>query len=68
MTGKASTERRVRMVKASFDYKANEAIGLDGALAELHSSAYGSLLLGTVAIGLIAFACFSLVEGRVRRI
>ena len=56
------------LVKAAYDYKANEAIGLDGALAKLYDGAYGSLLLGAVAVGLIAFACFSLVEARFRRI
>jgi hypothetical protein len=56
------------LVKAAFDYKANEAIGLDGALAKLYNGAYGSWLLGAVAVGLIAFACFSLVEARFRRI
>ena len=56
------------LVKAAYDYKANEAIGLDGALAKLYNGAYGSLLLGAVAVGLIAFACFSLVEARFRRI
>jgi hypothetical protein len=58
----------VFLVKASYDYKANEAIGLDGALAKLYNGAYGSWLLGAVAAGLIVFACFSLVEARYRRI
>jgi hypothetical protein len=58
----------VFLIKASYDYKANEAIGLDGALAKLYNGAYGSLLLGAVATGLIVFACFSLVEARYRRI
>jgi uncharacterized protein DUF1206 len=56
------------LVKASIDYKANEAIGLDGALAKLYDGAYGSWLLGAVAAGLIAFAVFSLMEARYRRI
>jgi len=58
----------VFLVKASYDYKANEAIGLDGALAKLYNAAYGSWLLGAVAAGLIVFSCFSLVEARYRRI
>jgi len=58
----------VFLVKAAYDYKANEAIGLDGALGKLYNGAYGSWLLGAVAAGLIAFACFSLVEARYRRI
>ena len=58
----------VFLLKAAYDYKANEAIGLDGALAKLYNGAYGSWLLGAVAAGLIAFSCFSLVEARYRRI
>jgi hypothetical protein len=58
----------VFLLKASYDYKADEAIGLDGALAKLYNGAYGSWLLGAVALGLIAFSCFSLIEARYRRI
>jgi Domain of Unknown Function (DUF1206) len=58
----------VFLIKAAYDYKANEAIGLDGALAKLYNGAYGSWLLGAVALGLIAFSAFSLVEARYRRI
>ena len=58
----------VFLLKASYDHKANEAIGLGGALAKLHNGAYGSWLLGAIALGLIAFSCFSLVEARYRRI
>ena len=56
------------LIKAAYDYKANEAIGLDGALGKLYNGAYGSWLLGAVALGLIAFSCFSFVEARYRRI
>ncbi len=56
------------LFKAAYDYRANEAIGLDGALAKLYNGAYGSWLLGAVAVGLIIFSCFSLVEARYRRI
>jgi uncharacterized membrane protein len=58
----------VFLIKAAYDYKANEAIGLDGALGKLYNGAYGGWLLGAVAVGLIAFACFSLVEARYRKI
>ena len=58
----------VFLLKAAYDYKANEAIGLDGALGKLYNGAYGSWLLGAVALGLLAFSCFSLVEARYRRI
>jgi len=56
----------VFLVKAAYDYKANEAIGLDGALAKLYNGTFGPFLLGVVAAGLIAFSCFSLVEARCR--
>jgi uncharacterized protein DUF1206 len=56
------------LLKAAYDYKANEAIGLDGALAKLYNGAGGSWLLGAVAAGLIAFSVFSLAEAGYRRI
>jgi Domain of Unknown Function (DUF1206) len=56
------------LVKAAIDYRANEAIGLDGALAKLYSQAFGPWLLGAVAAGLIAFGLFSISEARYRRI
>jgi hypothetical protein len=56
------------LVKAARDRRANEAIGLDGALTKLHHAAYGDALLGFAAAGLIAFSVFSLVEARYRRI
>jgi hypothetical protein len=58
----------VFLLEASYNQKANEAIGLDGALAKLYNGAYGSWLLGVVAAGLIVFACFSLAEAGYRRI
>jgi hypothetical protein len=58
----------VFLLKAAHDYKANEAIGLDGALGKLYNTSGGPFLLGVVALGLIAFGCFSLVEARYRRI
>ncbi len=56
------------LVKAAIDYKADEAIGLDGALAKLYDRTYGPWGRGRVAAGLIAFAIFSLSEARYRRI
>jgi hypothetical protein len=56
------------LVRAAIDYKANEAIGLDGALAKLYDRPYGPWLLGAVAAGLVAFGIFSITEARYRRI
>ena len=58
----------VFLLKAAINYKANEAIGLDGALAKLYQQTYGPWILGVVAAGLIAFGLFSLTEARYRRI
>jgi hypothetical protein len=58
----------VFLVKAAMDYDPNTAVGLDGALAKLVNQPYGSLLLGIVAVGLIAFALYSLSDARYRKI
>lgn len=56
------------LIKAAIDYKPDEAVALDGALARLAHAPYGPLLLGFVAAGLIGFGGFSLVESRYRRV
>jgi hypothetical protein len=56
------------LVKAAIDYRADEAIGLDGALAKLYDQPYGPWLLGAVALGLLTFGLFSISEARYRRI
>ena len=56
------------IAKAALEYRAKEAIGLDGALAKLAHQSYGHLLLGVVAAGLIAFALYSISDSRYRRI
>jgi hypothetical protein len=56
------------VVKAALEYDADEAIGLDGALAKLAGASYGSVLLGLTAAGLIAYGLFCVVQARYRRI
>lgn len=56
------------LIKAAVDYNPSKAIGLDGALAKLANHSYGSYLLGLVALGLVAFAIYSLSDARYRRI
>jgi hypothetical protein len=56
------------LVKAAWEYDANQAKGLDGALLELSQQPYGELLLGAVAVGLFAYALYCLVQARYRRI
>jgi hypothetical protein len=58
----------VFLIKAAVDYNPNKAVGLDGALAKLANHAYGPVLLGIVACGLVAFALYSLSDARYRRI
>src|SRR5579885_3120769 len=45
-----------------------EAKGLDSALAELASQPFGPILLGIVALGLIAYGIYSFVEARYRKV
>jgi uncharacterized protein DUF1206 len=56
------------LIKAAVEYNPNAAIGLDGALAKVANQSYGSVLLGIVALGLIAFALYSLSDARYHRI
>ena len=56
------------LVKSAWEYDSKEARGLDGALLELAQQPYGALLLGAVAVGLLAYALFCLVQARYRRI
>ena len=54
----------VFLIKAALEYDPQDAIGLDGALQKLAQQSYGSWLLGLVAVGLIAYALYCLVEAR----
>lgn len=56
------------LIKAAVDFNPRAAVGLDGALAKIVHRSYGPFLLGIVAIGLIAFALYSLSDSRYRRI
>ena len=56
------------LVKAAVQYDPGAAVGLDGALAKLAHQSYGTVLLGIVAAGLIAFAIYSFSDARYRRI
>ncbi|HEU5065079.1 MAG TPA: DUF1206 domain-containing protein [Gaiellaceae bacterium] len=56
------------IVRAAWEYDPQEAIGLDGALAKLAHAEYGSLLLGAVAAGLLAYALFCFVQARYRSV
>jgi Domain of Unknown Function (DUF1206) len=56
------------LVKAAIDYNPSKAVGLDGALAKIVHRSYGPFLLAVVAVGLIAFALYSLSDARYRKI
>jgi hypothetical protein len=56
------------LIKAAVEYDPKETVGLDGALAKLAHASYGHWLLAAVAIGLLAYGAFSLVEARFRRV
>jgi hypothetical protein len=58
----------VFLIRASLDFNPKDAVGLDGALAKVLDQPYGAILLGIVAVGLIAFAVYSWSDARYRRI
>ena len=56
------------LIVAAFQHNPGKAVGLDGALMELTRQPFGQLLLGIVALGLIAYGIYSFVEAAYRRI
>ncbi len=56
------------LLKAAYEFDANEAVGLDGALTKILKADYGPWLLGVVSAGLIAFGVYSVSEARYRKI
>ena len=58
----------VFLIVAAFQHNPGEAKGLGGALVSLLHQPFGPLLLGLVAIGLLAYGCYSFVEARYRRL
>jgi hypothetical protein len=56
------------LVRAAYQYDAEEAIGLDGALAKVLRRDYGDTLLGFVAAGLLAYGLYCFVEARYREV
>lgn len=56
------------LLLAALRANANEARGVGGALAALANQPFGPWLLGTVALGLIAYSLHSLLEARYRQI
>ena len=54
------------LAQAAWEYEPKEAVGLDGALQKVAEQAYGGLLLGAVATGLLAYALYCFVQARYR--
>jgi len=56
------------LIQAALHYDSTEAKGLDGVLQLLIRQSYGKWLLGLVALGLVAYGLYMLIEARYRRI
>ena len=56
------------LIVAAWHFDSTEVKGLDGALQLLIRQSYGKWLLGLVALGLVAYGLYMLVEARYRRI
>jgi hypothetical protein len=54
------------LAKAAWEFDPEEAVGLDAALYEVARQPYGGFLLGTLAVGLIAYAVYCFVQARYR--
>jgi hypothetical protein len=51
---------------AAFDSNSHEAVGLAGVLRAMQHQAYGGVLLGIAALGLLAFGFFEIIEATTR--
>lgn len=56
------------LIQAGLRFDPSQARGLDGALETLAAQPYGPWLLAIVAIGLVAFGAYSILQARYRRI
>ena len=56
------------LTKAALDFEPREAVGLDGALAQVARQPYGKWLLFTVAAGILCYGIYAAVESRYRRV
>jgi Domain of Unknown Function (DUF1206) len=56
------------LVLAAYRYDPSQARGIVGALSALRAQPYGQLLFGGVAVGLLAFGIYGLIEARFRRV
>ena len=56
------------LIVAALQHNPHQARGLDAALRTLIQHPFGPLLLGIVALGLVAYGVYSFVEARYRRV
>ena len=56
------------LFRAAQEYNPNEAKGIGGALMAMRGEAFGAILLIVIAIGLMAYGVYELVNARYRRI
>jgi len=56
------------LIVAALQHNPHEAKGLDAALRTIIQQPFGPVLLGIVALGLIAYGVYSFVEARYRRV
>ena len=56
------------LVRAAVRIDPQEGVGLDASLHEVAARSYGPVLLAVVAIGLVAFGLYQLVQARYRRV
>jgi TRAP-type mannitol/chloroaromatic compound transport system permease small subunit len=56
------------MLKAAIDFNAGNAVSLGGAMSELARATYGTWLLAAVAVGLLAYGLFGILQSRYHRV
>jgi hypothetical protein len=56
------------MLKAAIDYNAGKVVSLGGAMSRLAQATYGTWLLTAVAVGLLAYGLFGLLQARYHRV
>jgi hypothetical protein len=56
------------LIQAAWHYDSSKAEGLDGVLQAIIRQSFGPWLLGGIALGLVAYGLYMLIEARYRRI
>ena len=56
------------LIQAAVDHDPKKTVGFDGVLQKVATQTYGRVLLGIIAIGLLAYALYRAVEARYRKV